>query len=317
MQKQQPGAGSGQTSVGGSSTAAPSSSRYAAPFLRQVAALCVRHWREVLRQRDFTAVRLVIYLFLGVFFGIIWFQIASTLDTQSAVHSAVGVIVSNAAFLAIVTFTSSAPVYALLRPVFYREKAAAYYRPEAYVTALMLTELPVLALMCLMFLAINYPMIGFVWTAPAFFSYAIGIFCIMVNFLWLAQAFILVMPTLQLAQILSGLMFSLQLLFSGLYIPVTSMKGWFWFYYATGISHSARFLTVLQGHCYDPPNCPSITLLSASGPPQRVRVEDYMSSLAGTNYEARWEDLGWLTFISAVFVVALLLTARFIVWQKK
>jgi hypothetical protein len=44
---------------------AAASSHYAAPFLRQVAALSQRHWREVMRQRDFTLIRVIVFLFLG------------------------------------------------------------------------------------------------------------------------------------------------------------------------------------------------------------------------------------------------------------
>jgi hypothetical protein len=82
-------------------------------------------------------------------------------------------------------------------------------------------------------------------------------------------------------------------------------------------SHAARFLTVLQGHCYDASNCRKLTVFSAAGPPSTVRLEDYMSALAGTTFEERWYDLGWLALISAIFVGILLVTARFVVWQKK
>lgn len=42
-------------------------SHYAAPFSRQIAAIMQRHWRETLRVRDYTAIRLFILLFLGLF----------------------------------------------------------------------------------------------------------------------------------------------------------------------------------------------------------------------------------------------------------
>jgi ABC-type multidrug transport system permease subunit len=84
--------------------------------------------------------------------------------------------VSTGVFLSIVTFATVAPVYAAQRSVFYREKAASYYRPEAYALTLLWVELPWLALQVLIFMAIFYPMVGFEWTAGPFFSTCLATF---------------------------------------------------------------------------------------------------------------------------------------------
>ena len=64
-----------------------------------------------------------------------------------------------------------------------------------------------------------------------------------------------------------------------------------WFYYVTGFSHAVRFLTVLQGHCYndDRSTCPKVTLYSASGATVLTR-EEYLTGLAGLPYESRWPE---------------------------
>lgn len=79
-----------------------------------------------------------------------------------------------------------------------------------------------------------------------------------------------------------------------------------------------RFLTVLQGHCYndDKTTCPKVTLYSASGPTVVTR-EAYLTGLAGLPYESRWPELGWLAFIAAFFATVTFLSMRFLVWQRK
>lgn len=180
-----------------------SASRYASPFWRQFAAVALRHWRETLRVRDFTAIRLFILLFLAFFYGIVWNGVAANQTSQTAVFSTLGVLVFTVSFASIITFTTSAPVYAIQRGVFYREKAGSYYRPEAYTAAMLVTEIPWLAASLLCFLVIMYPLVGLEWTATVFFSHYLAVLICMVYFMWVAQAFIYFLPTLQLAQILS------------------------------------------------------------------------------------------------------------------
>lgn len=137
-----------------------SASLYAAPFWRQFLAIMQRHWRETLRVRDFTAIRLFVLLFLTVFYGMIWNGVAANLTSQTAVFSTLGVIVFGSSFAGIITFVTGGPVYALQRPVFYREKAGSYYRPEAFTAAMLITELPWIVLAGLGYLVIMYGMVS-------------------------------------------------------------------------------------------------------------------------------------------------------------
>jgi hypothetical protein len=127
--------------------------------------------------------------------------------------------------------------------VFYRENAASYYLPEAYAFTNLWVEFPWLALMVLIFSAIFYPMVGFEvrrtrrsdecglliciapsylakhvayfvcpcsrpllqWSAGPFFSTALAIFMCCVNYSWLCQMLNMILPNLDLLQIMAGI----------------------------------------------------------------------------------------------------------------
>jgi hypothetical protein len=128
-----------------------SSSLYGANVFVQAAYIGLRHWRETLRLPDFTMIRFFVTIFLALFFGLIWFDSVRTPSDESGAYTALGVYISPGVFLSIVTFATVAPVYAGQRAVFYREKAASYYTPEAYALTLLWVELPWLALQSLVF----------------------------------------------------------------------------------------------------------------------------------------------------------------------
>lgn len=128
------------------------SQSYGANFFVQVGYIGLRHWRETLRLRDFMSIRFFITIFLALFFGLIWLGSATSPTNQAEAYTALGVMVSTGVFLAITTFATTAPVFAEQRSVFYREKAASYYLPEAYAFSLLWVDIPWLALLVLVFM---------------------------------------------------------------------------------------------------------------------------------------------------------------------
>lgn len=99
----------------------------------------------------------------------------------------------------------------------------------------------------------------------------------------------------------------------------------------------ARFVVLVQGHCYSEP-CQGISLITDAGPTTVGRSQyyeglmgckSYISShsdftnihpiccCAAVGFAARWESLGWLAFINFCYVIFLLLATRFISHQKK
>lgn len=94
-----------------------------------------------------------------VFFGLIWRDASTKAVDQGSALTLLGVMAAENIFIATVTFASALPIYSLHREAFYREKAASYYRPEAYVLSLLVVEIPWLALQALLYQAISYPMV--------------------------------------------------------------------------------------------------------------------------------------------------------------
>ena len=171
-----------------SSSTSSGTSPYGAPLWSQTASLALRFWRETIRGTEFTAMRVVLTLFLAralwealvqphllfsahtppppppvtasVFFGLIWRDASTKAVDQGSALTLLGVMAAENIFMATVTFASALPIYSLHREAFYREKAASYYRPEAYVLSLLVVEIPWLALQALVYQAVSYPMVS-------------------------------------------------------------------------------------------------------------------------------------------------------------
>lgn len=154
-------------------------------FAVALATLLVRQLRYMWRATSWNGLRLFIFVFLALLFGLLYLQIDTS--TQAGAFGQIATALNGLLFISIITvrvcggrgagrqsvvrctpltppsfqlqLNTSIPNFARLRPVFYREKAAQYYPAAAYPISLIIAELPWSAFFGLVFLSIYYFMV--------------------------------------------------------------------------------------------------------------------------------------------------------------
>ena len=201
-------------------------------------------WRNTL----WNGLRLFTFSFLAIFFGLLYLRIDDS--DQAGAFSKMAVMLNSIIFVSIITLNTAIPNFAQLRPVFYRERSAGFYHAAAYPLSLSATEAPATAFFALVFMSINYFLVGFIPTAGAFFTAYLSIALSAFWFATIGAGFIAFFPIPLLASIAGGMMIQFTILFGGINIPVSGLAGWSWFYYANGFAHALRlaFLPQYEGN---------------------------------------------------------------------
>jgi ABC-type multidrug transport system permease subunit len=101
------------------------------------------------------------------------------------------------------------------REVYYRERAAGYYAPEAWTLSSFLVEVPWLAVLVLTSVSISFYMVGLPQVgAGAFFFFYLAACVVAFFFLATGLAYSAIFPILPIAQIVGGLTLSISFLFA-------------------------------------------------------------------------------------------------------
>jgi hypothetical protein len=185
-------------------------------------------------------------LSLALLFGACWFGIAP-ISTGPGLHALLGFLVYAPAFFAFLMSETSARTVSTWRAVFYRESAAGAYGAAAHSAALALVDLPWQVAFAVVYSAIIYFMVGLRGdNVGLFFSFALGVAGTSYYAVTLTHLFISLTPDLFTAQTLSGLSFALMLLFSGFFIFVGDMRGFYFMYVIDGLAWVLKFFALPQ-----------------------------------------------------------------------
>lgn len=277
----------------------------------------MREWLQVYKRQmvdlwrgTYMSSRLYVFLFLALLFGVTYYKVDDS-DVPGVIAK-IAILYASAGFLGITSLTTGLPYRFRMRPVFYREKAAGFYRPLAYALTLIVMELPWTAFFALLVQSISYFMIGYRVDASAFFQFVLGTAMVVTYFLGVSNAFSALMPNIQIAQILMGVAISIIMLFAGLFIRVGAMpRPWVWMNAIDGLTHGLRFNALPQFPC-TASACPTVSSFGATMP-QKAFVEMYL----GQTYEDRWASFGWLMLIIGVLSVVTLVAMQFLSFLKR
>ena len=179
-------------------------------FGTQVSLLLGRMMGYMWRCTAWNGLRLFTFTFLALFFGLLYLRIDDS--DQAGAFSKMAVALNGILFVAIITLNTGIPNYTRLRAVFYREKAAGYYSSAAYPLALSAAELPWTAFFSLLYLSLNYFLVGFRPTGGAFFTAYLALFLGAFWYGTIAQGFIAFFPVALLANIAGGMMIQFTIL---------------------------------------------------------------------------------------------------------
>jgi ABC-type multidrug transport system ATPase subunit len=262
-------------------------------FLTQFATLFTRMMRFMWRNTLWNGLRLFVFIFLSLFFGLLYLNIDDS--DQAGVFGKIAVALNSILFISIINLNTGIPSYATLRGVYYREKAAGFYSPVVYPLTLIMCELPWTAFFGLVYLAINYFLVGFTPSAGDFFTAYIS--CVLCPW-WFAimgMGFIGAFPVPLLANIAGGLTIQICILFAGVQLSVNELPAaWRFMYYADGFAHALRLFMLPQ---YDNDSKPIVVVVN--GRPTLISRADFLEQRMGTTPDKAWDALGWLILIVA------------------
>ena len=205
--------------------------------------------------------------------------------------------------------TSIIPVMLRNRVVFYREQSSYMYTPYAYAFAISVVEIFYTCLSCIIFLALFYPMVGLIIDPTLFFRYFLVQYLVMLVWLSLGQVCASALPNILVANIMSQMLGTFSILFSGIFLTAGQMpRGWKWIYYMDWVPKALEPMTTDQfsiandpsnGQSYGPTPLPN-------GSIQNVNAQEYVHIYLDSDY-SYWNWIGWQLLTLLVFRI-------FIVW---
>lgn len=208
-------------------------------FLRALAVILYRNLAFSWRNVDQNSLRLFVYLVLSIFFGLAYQNVDDS--TYAGAFSKYAVALNGLLFLSIINLNTTVPVVFRNRAVFYRERSSGAYAPAVYPLSNLFVEVLWSAFFALVFVAINYNLVGFKFAAAPFFTSYLATLLSGLWFAVLAMGFCAFFPVALLCNIAGGVTIQISILFAGVNLSRSELPdGWKWLYDADGFAHALR-----------------------------------------------------------------------------
>ena len=276
---------------------------YASHYSTQFYHVTHRQFLFYWRNPGFVWSRQSIMLFLGCLLGFLYLQ--TGVSTSQAALSRMSAAYVGIAFGGWTMMSGVTRLMFRMRPVFYREQSTLMYTPHAYSFAVTAVELVYTALSTLFFVGTLYPMVGFISDGQLFCRYFFAQYLVMLVWLSIGQLNASWLPHLLVANILSALLGTFSLLFSGIFLTVGQMpRGWIWIYYMDWIPKALNAITVDQFSCaHSAANCRTYppTLLPSGELQYGLNAETYIRAYLDSGSLGYWGWIGWQLLTLAVF----------------
>uniref|UniRef100_A0AAV2Z6L6 ABC transporter domain-containing protein n=1 Tax=Lagenidium giganteum TaxID=4803 RepID=A0AAV2Z6L6_9STRA len=210
-------------------------------FATSTANLMRRQFKITIRNKAMLAGRAVMVVVMGLLYASVFFK-------MNAYNSQVvlGVIFTAVLFLALGQ-ASQLSTFMTARDVFYKQRAANFYRTSSYLLASSVSQIPLVLAESLVFGTIIYWMCGLVSSAHTFVLYHVVLF--LTNLAFTAWFFFLaaVAPDLHVGEPMSMVSVLFFVLFAGFVITKDQIPKYFiWIYWINPIAWGVRSLAVNQ-----------------------------------------------------------------------
>ncbi|XP_076812978.1 broad substrate specificity ATP-binding cassette transporter ABCG2-like isoform X2 [Clavelina lepadiformis] len=216
---------------------------YATSFLYQFRILSKRAFQNVIRNPIASVGNLAINLFVGIIFGVLYFQTDDT--AQTGTQNRFGVlffITTNLMFGSI----SSIEVFVKERDIFIHEYVSGYYRVISYFLSKLAADLiPMRTISPIIFCSVTYWMVGLKADAGAFFTFLLLVLLTGYCATSIALFFSATFTTFAVASIFITLVFVFSILFSGLLLNTDTIFPWLaWIKYLSTANYGFSGLAV-------------------------------------------------------------------------
>ncbi|RLN88945.1 hypothetical protein BBJ28_00016557 [Nothophytophthora sp. Chile5] len=193
------------------------------------------------RNHAFLIGRAMLVIIMGLIFASLFYQMDMA-DTQVTM----GVIFASVLFLGLGQAAMLSTFYDA-RGVFYKQRAANFYRTSSYVLASSVSQIPLALLESIVFGSLVYWMGGFVSEAGAFLLFELFLMLIILVFLSLFFFLVSACPNLNIAKPLSMVCLLLFILFAGFIVSKNTIPNWLiWLYWIDPVAWTVRSTVVSQ-----------------------------------------------------------------------
>ncbi|TMW61665.1 hypothetical protein Poli38472_010728 [Pythium oligandrum] len=200
-----------------------------------------RAFKKMSRNTAYFGGRVVILLIIGLLNASVFWQVNS-----SNPQVVLGVIFGSVLFFGL-SQSAQIPVFISDREIFYRQRAANFYRSSSYVLANMIAQIPVSIVEAVVYGAIVYWMCGFVATATGFIIFLLLLFLTSFAFSSLFFLMSAASPDLHVAEPISMVSILFFVLFGGFVMSKDQIPDYFiWIFWLNPISWGVRGLAINQ-----------------------------------------------------------------------
>ncbi|XWS75284.1 hypothetical protein CRYUN_Cryun01aG0073100 [Craigia yunnanensis] len=220
---------------------------YSQDFFTQCKACFWKQHHSYWRNPQYNAIRFFMTFFVGIIFGMIFWDKGDKIHKQQDLMNLLGAMYSAVLFLGATNTSAVQSVVAIERTVFYRERTAGMYSPLPYAFAQVAIEAIYVSIQTFVYSLLLYSMIGFQMDVGKFFLFYYFILMCFMYFTLYGMMLVALTPNHQFASIVMSFFLSFWNLFSGFLIPRTEIPIWWrWYYWASPVAWTIYGLVTSQ-----------------------------------------------------------------------
>ncbi|KAE9033568.1 hypothetical protein PR002_g8610 [Phytophthora rubi] len=280
-------------------------------FWNQLGQLAKKQQLTYWRNPQYNFMRMFLFPLFAIIFGTTFYLLSAT--SVKKINSHIGLIYNSMDFIGVINLMTVLEVTCAERAVFYRERMSNYYGPLPYSLSLWFAEVPYLIVVIVLFVTIEYWLVGWNDNAGDFFFFMFVFYLYTSACTYVGQWMSALMPNEKVANVAVGALSCLFNLFSGYLLPRTSMKhGYKWFQYLMPSSYSLAALVGVQfGNNQD------IIAVTANNVTKQMTVSDYIANTYDFRPAKKYDFMAGLIVIWIVLQVAIYLTFKYVSHLKR
>ncbi|KAE9252790.1 hypothetical protein PF002_g3648 [Phytophthora fragariae] len=280
-------------------------------FWNQLGQLSKKQQLTYWRNPQYNFMRMFLFPIFAVIFGTTFYQLSAA--SVKKINSHIGLIYNSMDFIGVVNLMTVLEVTCAERAVFYRERMSNYYGPLPYSLSLWFAEIPYLVVVIILFVTIEYWLVGWSDNAGDFFFFLFVFYLYTSACTYVGQWMSVLMPNEKVANVAVGALSCLFNLFSGYLLPRTAMRrGYKWFTYLMPSSYSLAALVGVQfGDNQD------IIAVTSGSTTTNMTVAHYIEITYDFRPNRKYNFMVGLIVIWVVVQLAIYLTLKYVSHLKR
>ncbi|GAB9471867.1 Atp-binding protein [Globisporangium polare] len=284
----------------------------ATPFLNQMSNLAKKQRLTYWRNPQYNFLRIFLFPLFAIIFGTTFYQLET--NTLKKINSHIGLIYNSMDFIGVINLMTVLEITCAERAVFYRERMSNYYGPLPYSLSLFFAEIPYLIVVIILFVTIEYWLVGWSHNAGDFFFFLFVFYLYTSVCTYVGQWMSALMPNAKVANVAVGALSCLFNLFSGYLLPRPQMKSFYkWFTYLMPSSYS---LAALVGGLFGDSN-QLVEITAANGTKSLEKVSTYIKTEYDFRPDSKYNFMIGLIVFWVVIQLAIYLTLKFVSHLKR